>query len=171
MDISNIPKTFWYSASFCIVLLTISFVVIAWKSTSLTIEIANAKIGLSQAATRTEVVNEQLRQYTEELNEERNQLESLRAEILELASHAGTEPGRGIASIPPPAGADSGDEAGADAVTEGFSENIKMFNKFDKSILTRLNPPEEIKNKRKEKLEKISKELDMTQMQIQQIKK
>jgi hypothetical protein len=140
MDISNIPKTFWYSASFCIVFLTISFVAIAWKSTSLTIEIANAKIGLSQAATRTEVVNERLRQYTEELDKERNQLESLRAEILELASHVDvdTEPGRGIASILPPTGADSGDKAGADTVTEGRHENIKMFNRFNKSKSIRI---------------------------------
>ncbi len=160
MDISNIPKTFWYSASFCIVLLTISFVVIAWKSTSLTIEIANAKIGLSQAATRTEeVVNKQLR-VAEELDEERNQLESLREEILQLASQVGSKPGREVAQ--PSDGEMLPTESFPPVTNEEFSRSVEEL----KQKLSRSR----LKNQ-KEILEEISKELDMTQMQIQQIKK
>lgn len=182
MDISNIPKPFWYSVSFCIVFLTISFVVIAWKSTSLTIEIANAKVSLSQAATHTEIANKQLMNVAEELYEERAQLESLREEILELASHAGSESNREIASVLPPAEADAGDEYTKSAVddtrfsTDTPSERVAIENKFEKITqqaeqLKRQKLPSFLLKKQKEKLEEISKELDRTQMQIQQIKK
>lgn len=172
MDISNIPKPFWYSVSFCIVFLTISFVVIAWKSTSLTIEIANAKVSLSQAATRTEIANKQLRNVAEELYEKRAQLESLREEVLQLASHAGSESNREIASVLPPAEAGAGDEYTKSAVDDTRfsidtpSERVAIKNKFEKIT----QQAEQLK-KQKEKLEEISKELDRTQMQIQQIKK
>lgn len=182
MDISNIPKPFWYSVSFCIVFLTISFVVIAWKSTSLTIEIANAKVSLSQAATRTEIANKQLRNVAEELYEERAQLESLREEILQLASHAGSESNREIASVLPPAEADAGDEYTKSAVDDARfsidtpSERVAIENKFEKITqqaeqLKKQKLPPFLLKKQKEKLEEISKELDRTQMQIQQIKK
>ncbi len=157
MDISNIPKTFWYSVSFCIIFLTISFVVIAWKSTSLTIEIANTKIGLSQATTRTEeVVNKQLR-VAEELDEERNQLESLREEILQLASQAGSKPGREVAQP-----SDEADTLKGLVTVEEFNRSVEELKQ--KLSHSRLKNQKEI-------LEEISKELDMTQMQIQQIKK
>lgn len=160
MDISNIPKPFWYSVSFCIVFLTISFVVIAWKSTSLTIEIANAKVSLSQAA--TEIANKQLRNVAEELDEGRAQLESLRKEILQLASHAGSESNREIASVLPPAEVDAGDKYNKSAVDD---------TRFSIDTPKKITQQAEQLEKQKAKLKEISKELDRTQMQIQQIKK
>jgi hypothetical protein len=173
MDISNIPKTFWYSVSFCIIFLTISFVVIAWKSTSLTIEIANTKIGLSQAATRTEVVNEQLRGIAEELDDERKELQSLREEVIQLVSQAVSESELGIISVPLTAGTDASDKATKDTVVG--ADIISEFSLPDllKDVMSRELSESKSRGEKErlERLDQITQSIDKTQMQIQQIKK
>lgn len=49
MDTSNIPKSFWHALSFCMVTATLSIIFIAYRSSAVSIEIANAKISLSSA--------------------------------------------------------------------------------------------------------------------------
>lgn len=76
MDISNIPKTFWHSLSLSIVLLTLGFLFMAYKSASVSIETANMKITLHQAFEEAKMIsNEIVREY-EQLENFRNQLQS-----------------------------------------------------------------------------------------------
>lgn len=56
MDISNIPKAFWYSLSFCMVVGTLGLLTIAYKASSVSIEIANAKIELQSAVSQTKEI-------------------------------------------------------------------------------------------------------------------
>ncbi len=49
MEISHIPKSFWHAMSFCMVAATLGLLYIAYFSSSVSIEIANAKIELSSA--------------------------------------------------------------------------------------------------------------------------
>ena len=60
MDTSNIPKTFWHSLSFCMVVGTVGLLVIAYKASSVSIEIANAKIELSSAVSQTKEIKTDL---------------------------------------------------------------------------------------------------------------
>lgn len=77
MDTSNIPKTFWHSLSFCMVAGTVGLLVIAYKASSVSIEIANAKIELLSAVSQTKEIKA-----------------SLEAESKRLASSARTLPQR-----------------------------------------------------------------------------
>ncbi|MCU7810838.1 MAG: hypothetical protein KZQ77_06330 [Candidatus Thiodiazotropha sp. (ex Notomyrtea botanica)] len=84
MDISSIPKTFWHALSLSVLLATGGLVYIAYQSSTVSIEIANAKIQLSSAITETkeiksdlEVENERLRQAAEELKTKIRLLENL----------------------------------------------------------------------------------------------
>lgn len=81
MDISSIPKTFWHSISLAILTGTAGMVMIAYQSSSVSIEIANAKIQLSSAITETkdiksdlQIENDKLRQATERLKQKINDL-------------------------------------------------------------------------------------------------
>lgn len=60
MDISNIPRTFWHSLSFCMVVSTVGLLVIAYKASSVSIKIANAKIELSSAVSQTKEIKADL---------------------------------------------------------------------------------------------------------------
>lgn len=75
MDISSIPKTFWHALSLSLLIATGGLVYIAYQSSTVSIEIANAKIQLSSAITETkgiksdlEIENKRLRQAAEELS-------------------------------------------------------------------------------------------------------
>ncbi|MFC1685269.1 hypothetical protein ACFL0R_07370 [Pseudomonadota bacterium] len=74
MDISTIPKTFWHALSLSVLVATGGLVFIAYQSSTVSIEIANAKIQLSSAISETkgiksdlEIENERLRQAADEL--------------------------------------------------------------------------------------------------------
>ncbi len=54
MDIVNIPKSFWHAVSISLVSLTFGFLFIAYRSSTISIEIANTKIALTQAAANVE---------------------------------------------------------------------------------------------------------------------
>ncbi len=60
MDTSNIPKAFWYSLSFCMVVGTIGLLFIAYKASSVSIEIANTKIELLSAVSQTKEIKANL---------------------------------------------------------------------------------------------------------------
>jgi uncharacterized protein YlxW (UPF0749 family) len=84
MDISSIPKTFWHALSLSVLIATGGLVYIAYQSSTVSIEIANAKIQLSSAITETkeiksdlEAENERLRQAAEELKTKIRLLENL----------------------------------------------------------------------------------------------
>ena len=68
MDISNIPKTFWHALSVAVLALTFGLVAIAWRSQSVTIEIANTKVALSKAITDTREANQELAAKAEALD-------------------------------------------------------------------------------------------------------
>ncbi|TBW08562.1 hypothetical protein E0E52_08675 [Azotobacter chroococcum] len=74
MDTSNIPKTFWHALSICMMAATFGIIFIAYRSSTVSIEIANAKINLSSALATVkdikgdlEAENERLKKVNEEL--------------------------------------------------------------------------------------------------------
>jgi len=86
MDISTIPKTFWHALSLSVLVATGGLVFIAYQSSTVSIEIANAKIQLSSAISETkgiksdlEMENERLRQAADELKSRIQSLEQLAA--------------------------------------------------------------------------------------------
>lgn len=60
MDTSNIPKAFWYSLSFCMVAGTLGLLLIAYRASSVSIEIANTKIELLAAISQTKEIRDNL---------------------------------------------------------------------------------------------------------------
>ncbi|MFC1891590.1 hypothetical protein ACFLZT_04290 [Thermodesulfobacteriota bacterium] len=47
MDIQHIPKTFWHALSLAILIATVGLTYVAYRSSTVSIELANAKINLS----------------------------------------------------------------------------------------------------------------------------
>ena len=79
MELGNIPKVFWYSVSFSIVVSTIGLLVIANKSASISIEIADAKINLISAIDKTMEIRNELQRVSppeEHVSNGENQLET-----------------------------------------------------------------------------------------------
>lgn len=60
MEVSQIPKSFWHAASFCMVVATLGLLYIAYSSSSVSIEIANAKIELSSALSQAKDIKHEL---------------------------------------------------------------------------------------------------------------
>lgn len=54
MDLTHIPKSFWHALSISIVALTFGFLIIAYRSSTISIEVANTKIALTKAASDVE---------------------------------------------------------------------------------------------------------------------
>ena len=75
MDTSNIPRVFWYALSFCMVSATLGLIFIAYKSSDISIEIADAKIQLSSALAETKEIKSQLKIENERLFEANKDLE------------------------------------------------------------------------------------------------
>jgi len=95
MDISTIPRTFWHAISVSVLTATGGLVFIAYQSSTVSIEIANAKIQLSSAITETkgiksdlEMENERLRQAAEELKTRIHTLEQLASSGLSSSATA-----------------------------------------------------------------------------------
>ena len=55
MDIQQIPKTFWHALSLAVIVVSCGLTYIAYKSSSVSIEIANAKINLSSEMATSQV--------------------------------------------------------------------------------------------------------------------
>jgi len=96
MDAANIPKSFWYALSFCMIVATLGLVYIAYRSTSVSIEIADAKINLSSAfgqvqdiKANLEAENQRLIQANAELQD---RLKNVNAELARLSKNAKANP-------------------------------------------------------------------------------
>lgn len=77
MTSSNIPRFFWISLSFCMIVATLGLLGIAWQSTSVSIEIANAKINLSRAISEVRQIKDELEMEQDRLIEEKEALNNL----------------------------------------------------------------------------------------------
>jgi hypothetical protein len=75
MNLEAIPKFFWYALSVCALIATMGLVVIAWRSASVSIEIANAKISLSSAVEQTDQIKRELQAENERLRNAARELE------------------------------------------------------------------------------------------------
>ncbi len=75
MEASQIPRTFWHTVSASLLAATVVLLYIALKSTSISIEIANAKISLNTAISETEQLNQELREQNEALIGAKEELE------------------------------------------------------------------------------------------------
>lgn len=81
MDMSNVPKSFWHSLSFCIVVATLGLLFIAYKSSSVSIEIADAKINLSSALVTAKEIKSDLEAENERLKKANEQFQMRISEI------------------------------------------------------------------------------------------
>ena len=101
MDTKNIPATFWYALSFCMVVATLGLLFIAYRSTTVSIEIANAKIELSSAISQTKEIKSDLKVENDRLIASSKALEE-RLALLEaeasLASGGGGDETTGMGS-------------------------------------------------------------------------
>jgi hypothetical protein len=75
MNLEAIPKFFWYALSVCALIATMGLVIIAWRSASVSIEIANAKISLSSAVEQTDQIKRELQAENERLRNAARELE------------------------------------------------------------------------------------------------
>jgi len=87
MEISHVPKIFWYSVSLAILLITATFSWAALQSNGMTIEIANAKIAITGQLSDLDKVNENLKNQLVLLNKTKAELEK-KIRKLELSSNA-----------------------------------------------------------------------------------
>ncbi|KST67571.1 hypothetical protein BC008_30715 [Mastigocoleus testarum BC008] len=69
MDISSIPKVFWYSLSISLLSLTTGLTVSSIFATSVSVEVANSKINLSKNINSVQRINQDLKNKVEELEE------------------------------------------------------------------------------------------------------
>ena len=81
MDMSNVPKSFWHSLSFCMVVATLGLLFIAYKSSSVSIEIADAKINLSSALVTAKEIKSDLEAENERLKKANEQFQARISEI------------------------------------------------------------------------------------------
>lgn len=81
MNTSNIPKTFWYSISFAIVSLSIGLIVISFLSKSTTLKYGNLELVITQAASTTQMANE-------ELLRKSNDLQHIYEKITKILEHS-----------------------------------------------------------------------------------
>ncbi len=87
MELSHVPKVFWYSVSLAILLITATFSWAALQSNGMTIEIANAKIAITGQLSDLDKVNENLKNQLVLLNKTKAELEK-KIRKLELSSNA-----------------------------------------------------------------------------------
>ncbi len=90
MDTANIPRIFWHSLSFCMVIATVGLLFIAYQSTTISLEIANTKIQLSTAITETKEIKSELEVENERLKKANKILEEQMTMLERTASGGGT---------------------------------------------------------------------------------
>lgn len=76
MDTSSIPKSFWHALSFCMVTATLGIIFIAYRSSTVSIEIANAKISLSSALGTVKDIKSELEKENERLKNANDELQT-----------------------------------------------------------------------------------------------
>jgi hypothetical protein len=77
MDLSPIPKVFWYSIAFSIPFAIGGFLYIACQSSKVTIEVANAKMELCQDLVTTKSMVKDIQNYARALEVEKNKVDGL----------------------------------------------------------------------------------------------
>lgn len=81
MDTSTIPRFFWISLSFCMIVATLGILAIASQSASVSIEIADAKITMSSALADVKEIKSNLEFENQKLLKEKEALENLLEEL------------------------------------------------------------------------------------------
>lgn len=129
MDTSNIPKSFWYALSFCMVTATLGIIFIAYRSSSVSIEIANAKISLSSALGTVKDIKSDLEKENERLKNANNELQA-------KLQNAGTDVAKVIKD--PTIGIDLKEILKGEPLDDKNSTakriSVKMFEKLDTKI-------------------------------------
>ncbi|HQT27183.1 MAG TPA: hypothetical protein PLK99_11425 [Burkholderiales bacterium] len=80
METSNIPGTFWHAPSICMIVATLGLVFIAYRSSSVSIEIADAKISLNSALSTAKDIRSDLEKENESLKAANQALKAKLAE-------------------------------------------------------------------------------------------
>lgn len=92
METANIPKMFWYALSFCMIVATLGLVYIAYRSTTVSIEIADAKINLSSALGQVQDIKADLEKENQRLIQAnadlQTRLNKVNAEMARLSNSA-----------------------------------------------------------------------------------
>ncbi|MDO8933448.1 MAG: hypothetical protein Q7U97_13725 [Rhodocyclaceae bacterium] len=129
MDTSNIPKSFWHALSFCMVTATLGIIFIAYRSSSVSIEIANAKISLSSALGTVKDIKSDLEKENERLKNANNELQA-------KLQNAGTDVAKVIKD--PTIGIDLKEILKGEPLDDKNSTakriSVKMFEKLDTKI-------------------------------------
>ena len=86
MDTASIPKVFWHALSFCMVIATLGLLIIAYQSTTISLEIANTKIELSTAISETKEIKGELQLENERLQKANAMLEEKIAALTETGN-------------------------------------------------------------------------------------
>lgn len=81
METSNIPRFFWISLSFCMVIATLGILGIALRSATVSIEIADAKITMSSVLADVKEIKSNLEFENQSLLKEKEALENLLSEL------------------------------------------------------------------------------------------
>ena len=76
MDSANIPKSFWHALSFCMISATLGLISIAYRASSVSIEIADAKINLSSAISEVKDIKNELEQENKNLRRANQELQA-----------------------------------------------------------------------------------------------
>lgn len=75
MDLAHIPRSFWHALSACMLMSTIGLLMIAYRSATVSIEIADAKINLSSAMATAKEIKSELQSENERLQAANEQLQ------------------------------------------------------------------------------------------------
>lgn len=70
MDIQHIPKTFWHALSVAVLVVSFGVIYIAYRSSSVSIELANAKISLSSEVASSTIALKNALEMTKKAKEE-----------------------------------------------------------------------------------------------------
>ena len=81
METSNIPRFFWISLSFCMVVATLGILGIAFQSATVSIEFADAKITMSSALADVKEIKTDLELENMKLQNEKKALEKLLTDL------------------------------------------------------------------------------------------
>lgn len=84
MDISNIPKVFWYSLSISLLSLTTGLTISSIRATEVSVEVANSKINLSKNINSVQRINQNLKIKVEELEKIDNSYKELQQKYNKL---------------------------------------------------------------------------------------
>ena len=88
MDLQHIPKTFWHSLSLAVVVISVGLTYIAYRSSNVSIELANAKINLSsEVASSTIALNAALEEARQAKREADSKYSALQQQYERLKQH------------------------------------------------------------------------------------